>query len=395
MSSKQSLFHFELNESLYFQSGQEVADVIGASLDPEIAIQAFQDYISIRGVIELSGDYHKADLTSPLDEPPFNTNDVHDKNFMGKVVNKSDSQATFTHRFPVEISVPSYRVNDMEEVTVQVTSFDYEIPNHYQINVTATIEIGGINEEDSSANDEPSEPSSENTFDENNTAAKNVQENDEITPNAENEPEEWQADVLSGEEEMDHENNVVEEKPEEPKDAEEEKLETTDYNEASEENETETLSPEEENVTDTEVQEDTKSEQKKKKKSQTLEDFFSKEEPKNTESQEESDDTLIEENDTDETANLEEYDGKIKTNETIREDEQSNTPILSLSEIFGRHHEEEYSKMRLCIVQDADTITKIAERYDTTSNQIMLKNHLTDESIEVGQILSIPEKAQK
>src|SRR5699024_10311365 len=85
----------------------------------------------------------------------------------------------------------------------------------------------------------------------------------------------------------------------------------------------------------------------------------------------------------------------IKTNEKGKEDEQNSIPIESLSEMFEHDKEEEYTKMRLCIVQDHDTIENIAERYDTTANQLILKNRLNDDTVSEGQLLYIPEKMNK
>src|SRR5699024_858323 len=117
-----------------------------------ISIQTFHEYVSIRGVIELSGDYYKIQVSNILDDEPTEMN-YHEMNFIEQVIDKTDTQAAFMHRFPVEISIPSYRVNDLEDVTVQVSSFDYEIPNHHQMKISATIEIEGINEEVTSSGD--------------------------------------------------------------------------------------------------------------------------------------------------------------------------------------------------------------------------------------------------
>lgn len=384
MSNKQAVFRFELNESLYFQSGQEVADIIGASLDPEIAIQAFDDYISIRGVIELSGDYHKMEMPNTMDEPPFDMNDIHEKNFMEKVTEKKESVVAFTHRFPVEISVPSYRVKDTEEVTVQITSFDYEIPNHYQMNLKASIEIGGINEETDQANDDSMYSASDETI--------NMDAEDEKEGDLPSDVETEQEDV--------HEEATPEEKHEETEEEEpaaeeiQESSEKLDNTASNQEHLEETSSSKEEDINESEMEDDeVKTEQKKKKKSQTLADFFNKGEQKSTDVNEETEDVWYED---ESSANeLTDNEETIKTNETSRENEQNKMPILSLSKVFKRDHEDEYTKMRLCIVQDRDTIASIAERYEITSKQLTLMNHLTDESIMEGQILYIPEKVQK
>src|SRR5699024_8280883 len=49
---------------------------------------------------------------------------------------------------PVEISVPTYRVNNLEDVTVRIAFFDYELPEPGQFNLMSTIEIHGINDGD-------------------------------------------------------------------------------------------------------------------------------------------------------------------------------------------------------------------------------------------------------
>ena len=66
--SENSVFRFELNESLYFEKGQEVAEIMGISLEPEISIQEFSDYVSIRGVVELQGSYQKNEEVSNGDD---------------------------------------------------------------------------------------------------------------------------------------------------------------------------------------------------------------------------------------------------------------------------------------------------------------------------------------
>src|SRR5699024_11969838 len=147
LGNEQEVFRFDLNESLYFEKGQEVGEMTGISLDPDISIQPFNDYVSIRGVIELSGSYQREVSAHEEDESAFDFDDYHSKRYVEKVVGLDDDQAEFTHRFPVEISVPAYRVTDMDDVTVGIESFDYEIPDQNQLKLNSTIEIYGISDE--------------------------------------------------------------------------------------------------------------------------------------------------------------------------------------------------------------------------------------------------------
>lgn len=51
---------------------------------------------------------------------------------------------------------------------------------------------------------------------------------------------------------------------------------------------------------------------------------------------------------------------------------------------------EQFSKMRMCIVQKEETIDTIAERYSLNAREIMLYNRLNDQDVSEGQIIYIP-----
>jgi len=169
LSSDQSVFSFDLNETLYFGKGQEVAEIKGISLDPDISIQSFHDYISIRGVIKLNGEYEKdAQVPEEAEESLLDFEDFQAKRYVEKVVDLQDNEAEFTHRFPVEISVPAYRVNHLDDVTVSIEAFDYEFPDQSQLRLFSTIQIHGINSEEVPIRDlseeEKKEPAQEEKF---------------------------------------------------------------------------------------------------------------------------------------------------------------------------------------------------------------------------------------
>src|SRR5690606_19452538 len=119
MKAKDDVIIFDVNETLYFERGQEIAEMVSISLDPDIAIQAYDQYIQVRGLIMLQGEYVKVENSQP--EYQEFTEEL--TNYIEKVVDTEENQAQFSHRFPVEISVPSYRVENEADVTVTIDAF--------------------------------------------------------------------------------------------------------------------------------------------------------------------------------------------------------------------------------------------------------------------------------
>lgn len=56
--SQNNRLQFSVEESIYFKNGQEVSELLSISLDPDILVQEVNDYVSIRGSLELTGEYN-------------------------------------------------------------------------------------------------------------------------------------------------------------------------------------------------------------------------------------------------------------------------------------------------------------------------------------------------
>ncbi|TMN21089.1 stage VI sporulation protein D [Lentibacillus cibarius] len=368
MESNQDVFRFELNESLFFEKGQEVGEMMGVSLDPEISIQSFNDYISIRGVIELQGTYQKEPLAAEEGEDTTDLQELHSRRYIENVEDLSDGQIEFSHRFPVEISVPANRVNDLDEVTVGIESFDYEIPDQNQLKLNASIEIHGISDRakttDGAEQDQSLLPREDETF-----------EFDVKMPTDDTETEDT---------------NDLETVPELPE-------------ELPQENHQESTPESEEGTEQTENDSVTEKKRWKGKKSQTLAEFFGTKEKESldsevgeleTEEQEwyESDEDTgyeQEEESQDESTSLVEVSETGDLSESAAESSGSED-VRYLADMFRSDEEEQYAKMRLCIVQGTDTVESIAERYGISALQLLKQNHLGEDSLEEGQLLYIP-----
>ncbi|WP_284139736.1 MULTISPECIES: stage VI sporulation protein D [unclassified Virgibacillus] len=362
MSNDQAIFSFELNETLYFQRGQEVAEIVGISLDPEILIQTFNEYISIRGVVELQGEYRMEPMFQEADEYD-EVDDYAVKRYVERVEEQANDLAVFAHRFPVEISVPTYRVEDIENVTVNIASFDYEMPDYTQLRLQATIDIHGISDR----------------ADLNTTDTAKQQEADRFSKE-ENE-EAFYIDIK---------------KSEESASSSYESESSTKHDESSE------SSSSSSNAVESTSEEE--SGRWKKKKTQTLAEFFGKTEEVESSSSESSGQMSSEESSMESSSSWyessreahkhsEKGKGRNKSSvpdESIESSSASRFADLSYLSDMIRNDEERYAKMRLCIVQENDTLESIAERYQTTSMHIAKKNSLEADSVQAGQLLYIP-----
>lgn len=354
MDNKHSVFSFDLNESLYFEKGQEVAEIKNVSLDPEISIQPFSDYISIRGVVELKGEYERIVLSHDHHQDLPSLDDYHQaKRYVEEVIDIEGDISKFNHRIPVEISVPTYRVNNLEDVTVRIASFDYELPTPSQFRLMSTIEIYGVNsshEDDQSATSNQEEllnekfefeiKNEEEKRDEN--IEESLTEEDSVEKlykqNLEHEVEDQQKEEVQDE--------IVEEKNKNDNDAEDPRW--------------------------------------KKKYSQTLAEFFEQSVSKESSSFQSP---SVENNIHEDTflSSESDYDDDVVESSSSRKQ----TNLRYLTDMF-RDEEEDYTKMRLCIVQENDTLESIAKRYGTTSMHIANQNSLTDDTVIQGKLLHIP-----
>ena len=398
-------FTFELQESLFFEKGQEVAEMKGIALEPEISIQPYEEYISIRGTIELHGEYDKV-ITNEVEERLIDFDDYQAKRYVEKVIEENEV-TTFSHRFPVEISVPPYRVASLDDITVNIESFDYELPESSQLKLYATVEINGINSEAEKQREEVEEAiddleefvnDEENTFEfeiRNQKEEVKIQENLEVADIKVNEdsPEIDPSEVV--------ETTVMEDSVELNEIEEESRTQAEDSVELSEveeeprseaEDPVELIDSEDKARSQSEALvelSETKDEQQSQEedpdrwkiKSQTLTEFFNQLPEKNNEipSSKEVNTEQI-------TAEAEE------TFET--EDEyvqQAVEDVSYLSDIFRNTAEDSFTKMRICIVQNQDTIETIAQRFSISPLQLIKQNELeADFEVQEGQLLYIP-----
>ncbi|MBM7605736.1 stage VI sporulation protein D [Metabacillus crassostreae] len=400
MSQEQQL-RFSVEESVWFQKGQEVSELLSISLDPDITIHEHDQYISIRGALQLTGEY-KIDNDASAKEQ-FEYANVR---YVNEVSTREDGVSVLNHRFPVDITIPRNRIEQLEEVYVSIESFDYELPEYKCLKLIADLSISGISdgqvEQVSTEVERPEEK--EEAFEalfrgqqqQPNAAVETptptppqVNEEENVSPFSsfyEDSTSEQDLDKFSSfqlEETEVKEDRVLEESHSEveqltsPKDVNNSEVEETILtNEIEQQEEEVIVSEEQEEQKEEDPQEDLYDPfvVEVRKEAQEVEDepkevqysFFSKTEEASLESETEEDDV----------------DGRDETNPK---------DAHYLTSLFARDEEEDFSRVKMCIVQQGDSIELISQRYDISVQQILRVNDFhADQDVYEGQILYIP-----
>ncbi|MCX2808672.1 LysM peptidoglycan-binding domain-containing protein [Bacillus sp. ChL18] len=137
---------FSVEESICFQKGQEVSELLSISLDPDIRVQEVNDYVSIKGSLELTGEYN-IDHSSHFEELDRELRHVE------AVRAREDGTAELIHCFPVDITIPKNKVSHLNDVFVFIDAFDYQLTDSRILTIQADLAIEGLLEES-----EPKEP---------------------------------------------------------------------------------------------------------------------------------------------------------------------------------------------------------------------------------------------
>ncbi|PDM41511.1 MULTISPECIES: stage VI sporulation protein D [unclassified Geobacillus] len=396
---EQSYLRFSLEESIWFKKGQEVAEFLSISLDPIVSVDEYEQYITIRGALELSGEYRMAEGEESSADP-F---DFASHRFVQHISTREDGISELSHRFPIDITIPKNRIQHLEDVYVTVESFDYDLDENGRLLVTADISISGISE---APLDEPYEPSLVEEEDEDLlfepfevVARKEVYEEEQRKQQSEeetssifnhalqeqNEDEAQEMTAIHREETKQEEETAV------PLNNNEQLEETVERLEKTKEKAAQLEKPEEKEEKSAQLE---KLEEKEEKSAQL-------ETPEETAAQlEEKEAVKAEEENVAPQQEAKVSIGSMKEKdademkEEIDENEKQKVKsenALYLTKLFAKNQEEEFTKVKICIVQQGDSLDKIADRYDITVQQLLRVNQLeSPEEIHEGQLLYIP-----
>ena len=138
----QQNFTFTINEAIYFDKQQQIKEMLGIGIEPVISIEEMEDSLSIRGVMELNGEY----VRDPYMNETENTERTSGYNHVEKVEPLSEEVNEFFHKFLIDISIPLERVHSIDEIELEVDHFDYKLKSSDEMIIETNLLIHGIQE---------------------------------------------------------------------------------------------------------------------------------------------------------------------------------------------------------------------------------------------------------
>ncbi|MFQ6179615.1 stage VI sporulation protein D [Bacillus paranthracis] len=320
MATDHSL-RFSLKESVWFQKGQEVEELLSISLDPDVEIEELDHEVIVRGQLDLTGEY-----VARQDDSAYSLRDLSPAKSIDYVETREDGVNELVHSFPLEISIPRNRVKVIEELYVSIEEFDYELKENGCLQLLADISITGLCDEERIEDEEEEKETAYAELEVDSAQEDENRPTPQVEEPAYKESDEW--------EDYAFEPFQLEERKEQ--EVEEEEIEEHESVEREEEKET----------------------------TPQFELFgrkdFKKEKAKKQEEQEE---------------------------ETYSQRDEN---ALYLTKLFTKEPEEEFTKLRMYFVQEGDTIESVAERYETSVQNLYRVNQTEDIYLTTGQIIYIP-----
>lgn len=351
----ESFLRFSLEESVWFQKGQEVAELITISLDPNITIHENEEYVTIEGALQLTGEYKRHSVEVEEDFPAS-------PKFIQQVEERGEGISEFSHRFPVDITIPQHRIASIYDLDVEIESFDYAFPERSCMKLTADLTITGLKGE------EPKEEVE-------------VEEEVQVQEFAFRGPEVNQPEIV--EEEVQEFEETV------PPTAQLFKPFEVEARKTSEEPEEEAapIEFEQESIPTLQVYQEEKQEYPDISFSAQRSEYESTAEA-NLNQPETVEEAEIEY----EEPSFEEESPATEEVESKKKKKKSKKQGISITEFLARKEiEEDVAKLRVCIVQNGDTLDLLAERYDISVQQLLKVNHLeVNQDVYEGQVLYIP-----
>ncbi|MDI6533788.1 stage VI sporulation protein D [Bacillus mycoides] len=140
---------FSLKESVWFQKGQEVEELLSISLDPDVEIEELDHEVIVRGQLDLTGEY-----VARQDDSAYSLRELSPAKAIDYVETRADGVNELVHSFPLEISIPRNRVKVIEELYVSIEEFDYELRENGCLQLLADISITGLCDEERTEDEE-------------------------------------------------------------------------------------------------------------------------------------------------------------------------------------------------------------------------------------------------
>lgn len=374
---------FSLEETVLFRKGETIAELYNLSLEPEVTIQELDQYVSLRGSLMMIGEYKKKDWEGE-EEFSFSGQKYVSVEPLGR-----DNLYQFSFNFPIDITIPKARIQNIEELDLVIDSFDYTLEDDDTLVISTEISVVGVYDEDFDIEEGKRAGEEEELdgipyqemivpfpdFDEDGIEPSRTDSNQEDAGE-----EEMQELAIEVDEEVSNENSG-----ETVQESETENLVARSYQEEA--NDVEVV----DELATTPVyrsfaQPTTRSEQNEERTEKMLQSDGG-----------ENPEEVVVTDETDDSSYLQTESSSFRTKKQItyqpkEEMEKEEKRELLLTDFFAHKEEEDkMATMRLYFVQSGDTIDEIAERYQINISSILRVNDLEgNEDLKEGELLYIP-----
>lgn len=375
---------FELNETIYFDRESEIEEMLGVGLEPVITVEESGDTVSVRGVLELQGEYRK--------KKEVNKEIIIESSFVDRVEPLSDDINEFFHRFLIDVSLSREKVRNINDVVIEVSHFDYQLPSSGRMDIEAKLAIQGLvpfqlempvrEESDLSLVTDDEENSIEEieqfnlvyNHEENRKDTQPSEPPNSLQPTLHFEreiPNVFEVEAQHQISEQEIERKVSEEMVEHR----EEEKDTEETIETEETEETEEINEIEREET---IDEDVSEEVSPSNNNPVLELVKDDTEAVNESELRQMDEEIDEE----------QLDEKV----TVHGKSENRDDASYLMNIFKQEGEEDRTKLTIYIAQPDDNLNEIADKYKVSTSKLARINRLDDDWVANGQILYIPKK---
>lgn len=415
MSNKEySPIKLQLEEAIWLDHRAKNAQIVSLELVPDVDIVEDDYFVNIRGHLVLTGKYETEEEEESLDlessslaeQLQFDPLSVEPKE-----IYEHEYRGRIEHRFPFDVTVPANKVSNVDEVYVHIEQFDYTISDGHRLQIKTEISITGIENVS-----EKEEKKTDSKIEVKQATEQLVDKKLEKQP----ESKVWSDFLPVRNQEVQEEGNDV-------RDEQQDNRQGVAHGSQSESNVESAVSKEElrkevaeqssnlqasaqpsstEQTDDQQVrieqassdaglevkanqedeQEEVLTEISENRVNEQVVPLFPQEIKTTFSSRREEDDAPVEE------ISAIRDQAKEEEEEAISEQRSKTVSFLTKLMEYGESGEEETQKkrLRICIIQQNETLEDISERYDISVYELMKANNLESDQISKGQILYIP-----
>lgn len=338
INEQSSSLSFSIQEAVWLNRGKEIDELLSLALEPDIAIHESEDHVTVKGALKLFGEYTpKEDRSYEDGKEPDSLSEQIAFRSVEEVKLSEEGVGQISHSFPLDVTIPKERIHKLEDVYVTVDEFDYDLPGKGCIELNANVSVTGMKADEVQSEKQEVAP----------------------TPSTSTEDRSFHFEEVR---QPEKEDNAVEAEPE----VEEPEEDFEDYN-----------------VYDEDEEEQQEPVVHMSRHSKTVDESYDEVADKMNEDDEARS----------EYEEVEEEEVEAEESDAPDRDEEVEENALYLTKVLTQGENGGFAKLRMCIVQDGESLDEIASRYGISTSQLLRMNRLNEERVSEGQILYIPSGA--